>query len=480
MKINLSLADIRNTLQSSLLWRNSLLLLLWLTVWMLGLLVEYTQHASVWFPAAGLTFAALFIIGLRAVPVLLLACVLITLWAGHYYQLGMNVPKLIEAGLLYGIAHILPYFAGAVLLRALARIGRYSLPHFVVAFLLVAVFSALLTTFCVVWALEISGMLGADAVSSTWLPFWIGDLAGIIVIAPLFASVITSMVAQPKFSLPALVGTQHRGHSGQYLYKLLLNACLLISLLLFAHYSAAPQSAFAVFFMVIPHMWLACTESAFYNVLSITLSSFLIVLGVNLLGLMDYVMVYQFAINVIAANALFGVAVPTLTAANTQLKQIAATDSLTQVASREHLQQQAILQMAISREQAENLCLMVFDIDHFKQINDQHGHAKGDQVLLQACQIAQLTLRPLDIIGRYGGDEFVVVLPNTTIAAAVAIGERIINQLAIMDVGLSQPVSASFGVAMMHDNDSFQLLFERADAALYRAKQQGRSRVACN
>ena len=141
------------------LWRNALLLLLWLVVWMLGLLVEYTEHASIWFPAAGLTSAALFIIGIRAVPVLILGCVIVTFWTGQQYQLSLNTLQLLQAGLLFGVAHIVPYYAGARLLRRLANIGQFYLPLFVIGFLLVAALSSLLATFSVLAALVMSSMM---------------------------------------------------------------------------------------------------------------------------------------------------------------------------------------------------------------------------------------------------------------------------------------------------------------------------------
>ena len=193
---------------------------------------------------------------------------------------------------------------------------------------------------------------------------------------------------------------------------------------------------------------------------------------------MQYAMVYQFAINVIAANALFGLAVPALMTANKQLRLIVSTDSLTKVASRVHLQQRAELEIARSLEQQEPLCLMVFDIDHFKQINDQLGHSVGDQVLRDACHTAQQLLRPTDVIGRYGGDEFVVLLPHTQQDVVVAIGQRIIGRLRDIKLANDLSVSASFGVAALKADDSFRTLFERADAALYQAKKKGRSQVA--
>lgn len=473
-----ALSDVTRQLSGSVLWRNLLLFLLWLAVWMLGLLVEYTEHASVWFPAAGLTFAALFIVGVRVIPVLLAACVCITYWAGHYYQLNLNFWQLTQAGLLFAIAHILPYYAGARLLRHIPLSAAFNLPLFVISFLVIAALAALLATALVICALVVSGMLPFAEVSRTWLPFWIGDMAGVIVIAPLFASLLSVLYPAPKFVLDDVLGPQQRIASKQFKYKLLLNISLLSLAMLLAWYADTPESAFAIFFLVIPHMWIASTEAPFYNAVSVALSSFVIALLVNVLALMDYVMVYQFAINVIAANTLFALAVPSLTAANQQLKLVASTDSLTRVASREHLQQRASLEISRSLEQHQALCLMVFDIDHFKQINDKYGHSKGDEVLQQTCLAAQQMLRPTDVIGRYGGDEFVVILPHTEQDVVVAIGQRIIERLKHITLDEQLTMSASFGVAALKADDNFRSLFERADAALYRAKQQGRSQVA--
>ncbi|WP_213994668.1 diguanylate cyclase [Arsukibacterium sp.] len=463
---------------NSVFLRHSLLFILWLAVWMLGLLVEYTEHASVWFPAAGLTFAALFVIGLRITPVLLLACVCITFWAVHYYQLQLSIWQTLQGGLLFGVAHILPYYLGSLLLRRLAAAAHCTLPLFVIGFILLAASSALVATFSGIAALVYAGMMSATAVSATWLPFWVGDMAGVIVIAPLFAAILSVLYPAATNVLGQYVGPAQRFASRYFIHKLLLNLVLLSLAMLLANYADTPESAFAIFFLVIPHMWIACTESAFYTTLSVAISSFAIALLVNILALMDHVMVYQFAIVVIGANALFGLAVPTLMASNNQLRLVASTDSLTRVASRDYLQQRAELEISRSLQQGEQLCLMVFDIDHFKQINDKYGHSTGDQVLLQACQQAQQIIRPIDVIGRYGGDEFVVILPNTAKEAVVAIGNRIIERLQQIELAQQLTVSASFGVAALQPGDSFRSLFERADAALYRAKQQGRSQVA--
>jgi diguanylate cyclase len=467
-----------SAVSNTMVWRNVLLLLLWLLVWALGWLVEYTQHASVWFPVAGLTCAALLVIGIRAIPAILVAAVLITYWTAFEYNIALSFAQLTKAGILFGIAHILPYYTGALALRKISALTQYNLPLFVVSFLVLAVVSSLLATAAVLTSLVLTGLMLQEDIATTWLPFWIGDLAGVVVIAPMFSSILLNLYPQPKFDMQNVIGKQPRTASAQFKYKLLLNLSMLLGAMLLAWYSQTPESAFAIFFLVIPHMWIACTETPFITAVSLVLSSFAIVLLVHMLGLMDQVMVYQFAINVIAANALFGLAVPALMNANAQLRLVVSTDSLTKVASREHIQQRAELEIQRSLELQQPLCLMVFDIDHFKQINDKLGHSIGDQVLRDVCQAAQYVLRPTDVIGRFGGDEFVVVLPYTAQDVVVAIGQRIITRLSQIKLTDDLAVSASFGVAALADDDSFRTLFERADRALYRAKQQGRSQVA--
>ncbi len=116
-------------------WRQQLcLFLLWLAVWQAGYLVEYTHHASVWFPAAGLTFAALLLLGFTAVPALVLVAVTVTSWTVQNYQLPLNGWQTLQAGLLFALAHITPYAAGALLLRHLVQQPKLQLPKLTIAF----------------------------------------------------------------------------------------------------------------------------------------------------------------------------------------------------------------------------------------------------------------------------------------------------------------------------------------------------------
>lgn len=464
-------------LQQSWLLRNILLLLLWLLVFEIGWLVEYTHHASVWYPVAGLTFASLLLLGFSVLPALLTGCVLITFYTAGHYNIQLPASQLFEAGLLFGLAHILPYGVGAILLRTLAKRGERDISRIIVSFLVIAAVSSFCATWLVIPALVVTDMMAWSDVAATWLPFWIGDMAGVMVLAPFFVGLLSRMLPGTLFRLTDMAGLQPPKFSSRYVMKLILNTLLLIFCMLLAKVTDSPNSAFAIFFLVIPHMWIACSESALLNVSSVALTSFLIAFFVHLFDLMDYVMVYQFAINVIAANTLFGLAIPTLLADNLQLRKVAFTDSLTQVASRDRLEQRAALEIIRSEQDGKPLSLMVFDIDYFKKINDEFGHHVGDQTLQQLARLAQQSLRPTDLLGRFGGDEFVVLLPDTTQGAAMMIAERIIEQLQQIYVADVHQLTASFGLAELQPDEDYEQLFRRADRALYQAKLAGRNRA---
>jgi diguanylate cyclase (GGDEF)-like protein len=471
------ISRVLHLLQRSAVARDLALFVLWLLIWQCGRLVEYTAHASVWFPSAGLTFAALLVLGLRAVPALMAGCVLITFLSVQLYQLPLDFQQSLQAGLLFGLAHILPYAAGAWLLRLLANSGQRHFPKLVLQFLLIAAGSALVASVLVIAQLVLCNMLPISEVRTTWLPFWIGDLAGVVVIAPLLFALLMQLKPSALLRLTDVAGLQHLRWNHGVSAKILLNITLLMLVMLLAKLTESANSAFAIFFLLIPHMWLAFTESALVNVIGVAVSSTFIVLWVHLFGLMDFVMVYQFAIMVIAANTLFGLALPALIEDNIRLRQVAFTDSLTQTATREWLEQQAGLELLRHQHTGLPLSLVLFDVDHFKQINDEYGHQIGDQALATVCQIARQYLRPTDLLARYGGDEFVLLLPDTSAEAAAAIAGRILEQLLLVRIADLTKITASFGVSQYQSGEDYNTLFAHADKALYQAKQQGRNQV---
>ena len=467
---------IHSKLKSSVLYQGLFLFIAWMAVWHVGRLVEYTDHASVWFPAAGFTFSCLLVLGRRAFIPIMLGAIIITIWNGNHYQLALSLNELIWAGFLFGLAHILPYWLGASIIGSLSKEAEHGSPKLIVTFLVVAGVSALLVTILVIASLVYTNQMPISDVGKTLLPFWVGDMAGVVVLTPLLSGILIRLFPNANISLSEFT-SEKIGPFKNFLSKVSLNVMLIFVTMLLAYLSESEESSFAVFFLAVTHMWIACTESPKFNVISLAISSVLIVLLVHFFGLMEYVMVYQFAINVIAANALFGIAVPQLKAYNQELQHMVYTDTLTQVSSRQYMTQRAELEIAQCLECQEPLTLVVFDLDDFKIINDQYGHAAGDKALQETCNKTKQVLRRNDVIARFGGDEFVLLLPGLNRHDAETMVQRI--KLAINQIKINQShMSSSFGIAELHPHEDFKSLFQRADEALYKSKQDGGNQVS--
>lgn len=164
---------------------------------------------------------------------------------------------------------------------------------------------------------------------------------------------------------------------------------------------------------------------------------------------------------------------------NRQLHRLAMTDELTQVHNRRSILAHAQQQRLRLRQHNTPLTLLLLDIDHFKYFNDQFGHEAGDQVLIDVVQGIKSQLRPQDLIGRTGGEEFLVLLTETALAEAMAMAEQIraaVEQLPIQNLPQSR-VTLSIGVSQLNRQDEIREAMARADYALYQAKAQGRNQV---
>jgi diguanylate cyclase (GGDEF)-like protein len=169
-----------------------------------------------------------------------------------------------------------------------------------------------------------------------------------------------------------------------------------------------------------------------------------------------------------------------LTIALKQMEEMATHDALTGVLNRRAMLVSMDAELQIFKRKKSPFCIAVMDLDHFKQINDTFGHAVGDEVLKEFSGILQQSLRITDRISRYGGDEFVVLLTDTSRDVAVTVLERICSRVAQHDWTSLAPgitVTVSIGVAEIMSGNTITQTFERADNALYQAKQSGRNGV---
>jgi diguanylate cyclase (GGDEF)-like protein len=166
---------------------------------------------------------------------------------------------------------------------------------------------------------------------------------------------------------------------------------------------------------------------------------------------------------------------------NRALHQLAITDDLTGLNNRKHLMETLSGEVIRSGRHKHPFTLLIIDIDHFKQVNDTHGHQKGDEVLCRLAKVFRETIRDCDYVARYGGEEFIVLLteiePPTSMAAADRIRTRAAQET-IHSGEESISVTVSIGAAFFPDDgDNPQRLIQAADQALYAAKEAGRNTV---
>ena len=161
------------------------------------------------------------------------------------------------------------------------------------------------------------------------------------------------------------------------------------------------------------------------------------------------------------------------------LEQDSMTDGLTGLFNRRFFDVQLARLFSISNRENSSMALLVIDVDNFKQFNDKYGHNQGDIALQQVSLKLSQAGRKSDYVCRYGGEEFAVILPNTEIAIANRIAERIRSQVEINDMN-GKTVTVSVGVSIYNGEDNLDVnnLFKRADDALYKAKQSGRNKVS--
>jgi diguanylate cyclase (GGDEF)-like protein len=193
--------------------------------------------------------------------------------------------------------------------------------------------------------------------------------------------------------------------------------------------------------------------------------------AVSLIGLMiiiTYFMTLRLAIN--------------LDKAQSRLQTMALTDELTGLNNRRQVMARLEEEFQRAIRLAESICLITLDIDHFKKINDTYGHPFGDQVLKRVAESMLSSVRPYDIVGRIGGEEFLIVAPATPAHEAVSLAERIVSTIYLTTIEENETrvsVTASAGVAVIRREDAnIDELLRRADYALYQAKARGRNCVA--
>lgn len=166
--------------------------------------------------------------------------------------------------------------------------------------------------------------------------------------------------------------------------------------------------------------------------------------------------------------------------ANKKLEHLVHTDALTQIWNRYHMESVIDEQISAAKRYEQDLGVILFDVDNFKQVNDTYGHEVGDHVLLGIAKLFKKQLRDTDDLGRWGGEEFLIIAKHSDVNATKQLAERLRSCLERAEFGEAGTVTASFGVTQYRAVESRTHLIKRVDDALYEAKEGGRNCVVTN
>ncbi|HEX9705335.1 MAG TPA: MASE1 domain-containing protein [Gemmatimonadales bacterium] len=428
----------------------------------LGLRLAFV-HASataVW-PPTGITLAAFLLLGVRVWPAILVGAFLanVTTAGSVATSIGIATGNTLEG--LVG-AYVVTRFAG----------GRQAFEHAGNVFKfasLAAVVSTTVSATCGVTSLSLGGFAAWADFGSIWLTWWLGNAAGALVVAP----VVLLWSANPRVSWSR----------GQALEAAALLVCVvLLGLAVFGGLFPSRVKNYPLEFLCVPFfVWAAFRFGAREGATVILLLSGIAITGTlrglgpfvratqneSLLLLQAYIAVASVMTLILAADVLQRQRV------EAQLRDLSVRDPLTGLAN--YRQLMTVLEAEIQRSHRTErpFAVMLIDVDGLKKINDRHGHLVGSRALCRLADVLRRTGRAVDTAARYGGDEFAVVLPETTEAAARQVMRRVSERLT-RDAE-KPPMTASSGMAIFpRDGDTAEALLSAADRALYEMKAQGR------
>lgn len=454
------------------------ILALWLGTFLFARVLEHAPHASLWFPPAAVTFAALLVVGRRALPALVVACVAATYFAELQYSPAVRIPVLAWSSVAFTAVHVLAYGLPAMMLRADARRRAFDVTlRSVARFMLLGVAGAGLAAVGGAVALSATGLMEAPSLGRVIIAWWMGDFAALITLSPLLirwmvrlagasgahaASRVSPFEIDPTPPSPAAVR------------KLASMGAVTVATLAAAYIADGRELGLAV--LVLPlllQMWVVHTESRTAALQGVVLFGLLTVgMGALFADGVDPVTL-QFAAIGLAANTYLGLAVPALYASNALLREQVTRDRLTRVMSRAYFEERAGQELERAVAGGRQAAVVLLDLDRLKSINDTHGHAVGDAVLIELAARCAASLRPGDFIGRLSGDEFAVFLPEAGAIEAGAVIERMRASLESTPfAGPAGAVSASFGHALRGDRVQLADLLRDADDAMYRDKRR--------
>ena len=432
-------------------------------------------YATAVWPPSGIALAATLLLGSRLWPGVWLGAALV--------NYTVNASPILAA--LLGTGNALEALAGAALIRRYMGVPRrFEHCRDVVIFVAVAALSCTIASTVAVLSIGILGLVSWTDIPANWWTWWQGDVSGIILVTPLILSWRQRRAAPWSHA--------------KKLEALCLGGLLLIVTHLVFGDATEYLSPFPLTFVIIPIMMWAALRFSQRVVTTATavVSAFAIDYTIHGIGpfslwsmneslLILLAFISTVVITGLALSALKierGRAMEQLERLLAELREQAATDPLTGLYNRRYLWEFLRREWIRAKRKGDTLAVIMIDLDHFKRVNDAHGHEAGDFVLTAVAALLRNRIRSSDIVCRYGGEEFALVLPEASLENVRLRAEDI--RLAIKELDLNHQgvplgrITASLGIALFpdHVNDPDSLM-HAADAALYEAKNAGRDRA---
>ena len=426
-------------------------------------------YATAVWPPSGIALASVLLLGGRIWP---------GIWLGASL-VNVSVQSSLVAATLMGAGNTLEALAGAALFRAaIGPPGAFRRGEDVVKFVVIAVASAAIAATVAAAPLAFVHSLRPPELLWNWWTWWQGDTVGIIVVAPLILAWAVpthpawTKIAEGSLLICLLSGVMYAVF-GAGMASYIPSLPLTFAILPFIIWGALRfrQREVATVNALVCAMAVGFTLDRSGPFAQGSLNESLLLL----LAFMCTVVTTGLVLNAVIADR--GRAVEATQRLLQELREQTIRDSLTSLYNRRFLQDYLERELIRARRERAPLALIMMDLDRFKQINDSAGHQAGDQVLVQVGALLKRHVRGSDIACRYGGEEFAVVLPKTTLESAHRRSAEICSAIR-REAELLRGVTASLGVALCpaHATDA-QALLRAADHALYEAKREGRNRV---
>lgn len=382
----------------------------------------------------------------------------------------------IAAPMFFGLANMAEIVIAVWLLRAsIGPASVLSSLNIFIRFTLIGFFASTISGF--LGAVSAWSLLGEPFLAS-WMAWTLSDALGLLVFAPFFLAL---------FKGDYIKCIQEKSPLQRFETATLLGLTLAVAWILFFVVRSAP-----IFILLVPTMLVTLrigqlgTKAAVMLIAAVGLSSTFLKTGLiyrasdyneQILILQIFLFVLLFSSLPVAADLTArGRVAVVLGRREQELREIATTDALTGLMNRSAFSKFA--EEVLSRLENQQVCLIIIDVDHFKRINDTFGHHAGDEALRHLASVASSHLRSMDALSRFGGDEFMLLLPHASIIDAERICTRLRNSLRRtplrLEDGATLMLSVSCGIAAADSCDTFSDLSKRADAALYDAKYAGR------